>query len=372
MTCRFTGYRSLRIIPRALIITYLTALPGVAWADAASDAAVLHARALIAEDDGNSAQALALLRDAAAQEPTSEIIAYDRARLALENSGAADPNDLTPLTEMTLRFEASRRLKVYALAAMGQIAEAERAISATRIGDDEAKELREVFASVLPSKFTVTTSLGAEQDNNVTLLPDAEPDHSPAARAVLDATLAYRPTKVLELAFIGQLGYHLDNRNSVALYDYGIMSALLIASHNAGPLSLETELSGTVVTASFLAETFSTDATARFDVQLRNVFLHPGLYGRLGLRNFIAGNLEDEIFDRDTVFYGTGLVSDWQTGHWSYLARAGVLLEPADGAQQRQRGFEGNGIVRFRLRPLTFAATVNTTRRIYYDATTNR
>lgn len=359
-------------IRSTLIIALLVTLPSLALADAASDAAVLHARALLAEDDGDAEQAIALIRQAAAADPSSEIIAYDRARLALEAPGQPSNDDLEAITSMELHFEASRRLKVYALAAMGHTAEAERAIAATRIDDDEARELREVFASAVPHKLSATASLGAEQDSNVTLLPDAVPDHSAAARAVLDATLSYRPTKALELGLITQLGYHLDNRGDVSLYDYGIISGLVIASGTVGPVSLEGDVSGTVVTSSFLAETFSTDLIGRLDAQLTHITLHPGIYGRVGVRNFVAGNLEGEIYDRDTELYGTGLVSDWQGKRVSYLARAGVLLEPADGAQQRQRGFEGNAIVRFKLDPVTFAATLSATRRIYYDSTTDR
>lgn len=313
-------------------------------ADAASDAAVLHARALLAEDDGNAAEALALLRQAAAADPTSEVIAYDRARLALE-SDVTDPKDLEPLTTMTLHFEASRQL---------------------------ARDLNDVFAGSGPRKLTATASLGVEQDSNVTLLPDAELDHSAAARAVLDATLSYRPTQYLELSFIGQLGYHLDDRDDVALYDFGVMSALVVATGTFGSVSANADISGTVVTDSFLAETFSRDAIARLDLQLNDVPLHPGLYGRLGLRDFAAGNLEDAIYDRDTELFGAGIVSDWRSGKWSYLARAGVLAEPADGPQQRQRGVDASAIVRFRLQPLTFAGTLAATRRIYYDSTTDR
>src|SRR5262249_45300620 len=107
------------VVAFAFVATFLVVLTGVAVpnarADEASDAAVLHAEALLAEMDGDPGHALELLRDAARSDPTSRAVAFDRARIS---STYLDPtaSDLDPFVALVPETDDERALRVYLLA----------------------------------------------------------------------------------------------------------------------------------------------------------------------------------------------------------------------------------------------------------------
>jgi len=341
-------------------------------ADAGSNAAVLHARALLSEDDGDKALALILLRQAHREDPSSELIAFDLARLALEDRHPAN-EDLQPLLGMQLHFEASRRLKVYALLAAGRGNEASRALAAARFDAEEDAELRALLAEANTGRrLALDARVGAERDSNVTLLPDSEGAQEAGTRLVLDSTLGWQPVDILELGVVAQLARHVNDRDALEDYDYGIASAVASLGDTVGPLALTADLSGTIVTSSLVNEVFTSEGTARVDLQLDAIPLRPGIYARGGVRNYAAGNLEDEPFDRDAKLYGGGVVSDDRVGRWSYLARGGYIAERAQGLEQRQRGIEASAYGRGRVGDFELTAAVSFTRRWYDDATTGR
>jgi hypothetical protein len=353
------------------VVIMLVVLPTAAFADGKSDAAVLHARALLADDDGDRAKALELIREAHAADANSELITYDLARIALEN-GHPDDKDLAPLLTAQLHFEASRRLAVYALLEQGRSEDAEKAMAAARFDSDEEKELRDLLSLARPSTFALDADVGIERDTNVTLLPDSEGSHTAGTRAVLNSTAAWRPNKHFELGVVGQLGYHFNDRDTLASYDYGVLSAVATVTGDAGPVSLTGDLTSTVVTSDFLSDVFSADFSGRLAGQLGKVRGRPGMYARAGARNYVTGNSEGDGFDRDAALYGAGLVSDDAIGNWSYLVRAGALLEDAQGSEYKVRGLEAYGFVRYRISSLLLAATVGATRRDYYTSSTGR
>lgn len=353
-------------------MTLLLCVADVAAADSASNAAVLHARALLAEDDGDNVTALTLLRQAHHDDASSELIAFDLARLALE-SKSPDAQDLQPLIDMPLHFEASRRLKVYALIAAGRGSEAEQAMGAARFDADEDKELRALLAEADGgSRLVLDARFGAERDTNVTLLPDSEGAREAGSRLVLDGTFGWQPAKILEVGLVAQLARHVSDRDVLAEYDYGIASGVATLAETAGPVALTADFSGTIVTTSLVSQVFSTDGGVRVDAQLDKAPLRPGLYGRGGIRNFAAGNLDGDPTDRDSKIYGGGLVSDDRAGRWSYLVRGGYIAEAAQGFAQRQRGVEASGYGRGRFGDFELAAALSFTRRWYYDSISGR
>ncbi len=350
----------------------LLCVPHPVAADAGSNAAVLHARALLSEDDGDKTKALALLRQAQHEDPSSELIAFDLARLALEDAHPA-AEDLQPLIDMPLHFEASRRLKVYALIAAGRGGDAARALDAARFDAEEGDELRALLAEADASKrLALDAHFGAERDTNVTLLPDSEGARDAGTRLVLDSTLGWQPIDMLEVGVVAQLARHLNDREALEDYDYGIASLVASVGDTVGPVALTADVSGTIVTTSLVSNVFTTEAMTRLDAQLDRVPLRPGIYARGGVRNYATGNLEDVIFDRDARIYGGGVVSDDRFGRWSYLVRSGYIAELADGAQQRQRGVEANAYGRSRFGDFELTAALAFTRRWYYDSTTGR
>ncbi|MEZ0311724.1 MAG: hypothetical protein ACAI38_08110 [Myxococcota bacterium] len=350
----------------------LVCVPHSVAADGSSNAAVLHARALLDEDDGDKAAALMRLRQAQREDPASELIAFDLARLALEGEHPAT-EDLQPLIDLPLRFEASRRLKVYALIAAGRGSDASRALDAARFDAEENAELRALLAQADTGKrLALDARFGVERDTNVTLLPDSEGARDAGTRLVLDTTLGWQPIDILEVGIVAQLARHLDDRDALEDYDYGIATAVASLGDTVGPVALNADVSGAIVTTSLMSNVFTTEAAARLDAQLDRVPLRPGVYARGGVRNYAAGNLEDVVFDRDAKLYGGGIVSDDRFGRWSYLARGGYVGELAQGAQQRQRGLEANAYGRGRFGDFELTAALAFTRRWYYDSTTGR
>ena len=359
-----------RSVAETCFLLLVVTAPTAARADSASNAAVLQARASLAETDGDSAGALELLREAHAADPGSELIAYDLARLALEQERPR-PEDLAPLLAMDLQFVASRRLKVYALLATGRDAEAARALSAASFEGDEANELAALLDKGGRRSFVLDAGLAAERDSNVTLLPDSDGARDAGTRVVLDTTLGYSPISALEVGLVGQLGRHLDNRDVLADYDFGIFGGMLAANGGAGPVELDFDVAATVVTTRLVSEVFTRELATQLDAQLA-VPARPGLYARAALRDFVANNLEDLSFDRDAKVFGLGVLSADRFGRFRYVARAGFVAEDAQGSEYRQRGFEARGMVTARWGDFEVVTGLAATHRSYFDATTGR
>jgi hypothetical protein len=354
-----------------LVVFMIVALPIAAFADAKSDAAVLHARALLADDDDDRTGALELIREAHLADPDSELITYDLARLALE-SGHPEDRDNAPLLKAELHFEASRRLAVYALLRQGRSEDAEAAMAVANFDSAEERELRDLLVVSRPTTLVLEADVGTEYDTNVSLLPDSQGSHDAGTRMVVNTTAAWRPGKHFELGVVGQLARHFNDRDVLSSYDYGVLSAVATVMGDVGPVSLTGDVTATIVTSNLLSDIFSTDASGRVAAQLGNVPGRPGIYGRAGYRNYVTGNSEGDGFDRDGALYGTGIVTDDAIGNWSYLVRAGALLEDAQGNEYRVRGLEAYGYVRYRIKSLLVAATMGATRRDYYTSSSGR
>jgi outer membrane receptor protein involved in Fe transport len=85
----------------------------------ARDDASLYAQALRAEDDGRPAEALVLLRRAAAEKPDDPAIAFDLARVAValaSGGGRPDVGDVRPFVRLSPKSSEARLLRAYLLA----------------------------------------------------------------------------------------------------------------------------------------------------------------------------------------------------------------------------------------------------------------
>lgn len=317
--------------------------------------AVLQAQALIAEQSGDAARALQILREADDAVPGDADIAFDRARIALQHPELAQAADFDAFLKTDAITSDQHLLRAYIFTLRDDLSRAhdeiEKAVKADP-SNEEAATLRaalEAPGTERISPWTARARLFAQYDTNVSVLPDQStaPGAAPGASAIVDsaalqrksaglgaeAEVRYTPVRgVTELSFAagasflghingrgedqvnvpdGQGGTTQSVREGSRRYDYGTFDLSARAKLTGDRWLSTVEVLGTAVFIDDYAERFLTegDLIATTGYALGDAkAVRVGAYGIGALRSF-GGSFKDQ---RDGTRFEGGLTVDWQ------------------------------------------------------------
>ena len=225
-----------RSLPSLVTFTLLLAA-GPAGAD--GRAAVKQAEALIAEQEKDIPQAMALLREAAKLDANDIDVAFDRARLALEHADQAQPADYDDYLKLEPVTADQRLLRAYILAARGRTDEARVEAQGAAAADPLNQEAQGLVQALTPAtpesgpterSITGRVRLYGQYDTNVSVLPDRTATTVGSTTTVSDATdlqrsaaaigvqgdVRWTPVRgVTELSFLAGVSFlgHVNGRN---------------------------------------------------------------------------------------------------------------------------------------------------------------
>jgi len=343
-----------------LMLAWTWVFAADAFADAGSEAAVLHAEAIVAEIDGKSTEALELLRSALQADPNSREVAFELARIAMDLPEHKRPTDLEVFLALTPENEQEQLLRAYALADRGDFFAAAAAIETGLPSSDELLEVRSLLAakdSTADQQVSAEVFIGAQYDSNVTLLPDVAsgPD---GARMMFSGRVGVVPFASVprwELLLNADFTRHLNDRVNTAIYDAASASVSTTYSHVVGSIEIYGELGGTVVYTDSFGAHFMNDVSGTVELRLLED-LTPGAYLTGGYRDYVVGNLDGTDSDRDGPVVQAGVLLEWFEDNLAVAARAGFYMEQSQGSALRQRGVDASAFVQWRPGPLSVLA----------------
>ncbi|MBC7793798.1 MAG: hypothetical protein H7Z43_08820 [Clostridia bacterium] len=192
--------RTMRCAGWTTIVT-VSLLLAVPEARADGRPAVLQAQALLAEQAGDNAKALELLREANKASPSDADVAFDRARIALHHPELSTPEDLDAYLSVDASSADEHLLRAYVLTARDRIDEARdeaRLALAADPRSDEAGSLVEALgeprAIEAEKAWAVRAKVFGQYDTNVSVLPDQStaPGASTGSSAIVDSSALQR------------------------------------------------------------------------------------------------------------------------------------------------------------------------------------
>lgn len=339
----------------SLIALCLLCAASPAYADGRP--AVLQAEALLAEQAGDHAKALALLREAYATAPGDGDIAFDLAHIALQHPDLAEPADYDNYIALEATTADQHVLRAYALATRDRLDEArEEARRALAMAPDnaEASSLLDALSETpdpvgQQSAWALRAKLFGQYDTNVSVLPDqsTSPGSGVGSSAIVDASALQRkaagigaeaevrwtPVRgVTELSvaagasFLGHItgrnedevslsdgagGTTSTTREGSSTYDYGTFDLSARARFTGERWLTTIELAGSTVFIDDYNERFLTEgdliASTGYAVGSAKA-VRLGAYGIGAARSF-GGSFRDQ---RDGTRFEGGLTVDWQ------------------------------------------------------------
>ncbi len=359
------------IAPLALVCLFVVAEE---WEVPPDQPLVMHAAALDRELDGAIDAALELLRAAQQLAPAEPIIAFDLARVALENDSPRFDADVAPFLALVPESDDARLLRAYILTRQGlrQAAREQLASFSGSFADPtELLRLRDLVAgegAAAPARLVAgSLRVGLEGDSNVTVVPDS-PQREEGIRLAMQGQLAVVPLRApteLTLQAVLRYGPHLGNREVLSTFDVASATALVRARRGLGATRLTAQLSGNEVVIDTFAQQFMRDLFGDLELRWSAGALELGLFGRGGYRDFSAFNLERDPDDRDGARYSAGALVDGSAGRWGFGAQASFEAAHTDGRRQRELGAELGLYGRWSTWPWQLRLTVNHALRVF-------
>jgi tetratricopeptide (TPR) repeat protein len=320
------------MLVRHAAVTFVAISLAAATAHADGRPAILQAQALLAEHEGDTAKALELLREANAASPQDVDIAFDRARIALEHSDQAKPEDLDASLAVEPITSEQYVLRAYVLTARDRLDDAREAAERAADLDPKSEEAATLVEALAPADgatprvkpIAVRAKLFGQYDTNVSVLPDqlvigsttVETNPIDSLGLGAEADVRWTPVRgVTELSFAGGASFlgHLTNRNvdeGAKQFDYGTFDLSARARFTGDRWLTTIELLGTAIFIDDYAERFLTEgdliASTGYAVGSAKA-LRIGAYGIGAARSF--GNTFDQ---RNGTRLEGGLTLDWQ------------------------------------------------------------
>lgn len=341
------------------------------------DAAVLQARALLAEHDGKLVDALALLRQAHERSPGNGDVTYDLARVAALAAGPAPVagRDVDPFLARTAETAPERVLRGYLLARRGDLAGAREQLATVARLEPGRGELAAFEAPPRGVAAAVRVGLFGQYDSNVLLVAGGAPSDVGGPRMSLDADAELtfgEAAPWLRAGAFGRLGVHAANRVNLGDYDSGTLGLFVRAGDRVGPVDYDVMLSGTDVGVNApSSKQFVQEGALRGTATLATGALRPGLFVALGYRNFVSGNPAG-VENRDGPFAAGGLLAEWGERRLALAAQLGYQLEQAQGDEQRERGVMAGLLARSSFGPVVAGLGVDYQMRDYAQSRTGR
>lgn len=321
----------MRVLP---LIAMTLSVSGTAWAQEQmpTDAYELHARAMEAELDGDSALALELLEKAQASSPDDQLIRFDLRRLRGEPQPAVSTTSAPAPSSNAKPFFSARVLG------------------------------------------------GAQYDSNVLVVPDqpnpdaAQPEA--AARALLDGDFTFRLLQgdlnsSLRAGF--SAGPHLTDDATLTEFDAFAARAALsvggksksirwrVAVRNDSLFVDRTAFNRFLISGSAIGELAYVTGRARLGLRLSGA-----------LRDFGAGNPEGQRNDRDGTQTVAVVTGAYGTSRVAVFGSAGYQGEHTDGVEQTENGAIAALGVRYGTGDLTLTGSFNYTLRDFVARALNR
>ena len=357
--------------------------------DPAEQATWLHAKALGRELDGNVAEALTVLRQAAILAPTDEDVSFDLARLSFQTKDARLWEDARNFLALTPSTADGRVLRAYLLAMRGDTEDALRETSAMAGQSSEAEQLQLLLqrqnteAPPAPTTdngklFAARVAAGGEYDTNVLVLPSDANTTRPGGRVNLDAALQWQPIRgdsEFHMNATFRSGTHVNDRPDLAAFDTESLAVLAGGQKRLGDLILYGDVEGTQLfindfRASFLRQVLA-DAQVLYEVAPNT---RVGVYGNGGPRLFIDGNPTNG-FNRNGAIWESGAMANWlqsQAGGFMAQGRVGWQGEYTAGNELRENGLTALALAGYNWRGLTAAALMGYQRRGYAQSSDDR
>jgi len=349
------------------------ALAAPEWDIPLDEPVVMHAAALDLELDGNIERALELLRAALELAPDEPMIAFDLARIAVEEDSDRFDDDVDAFMELEPDNDDARMLRAYILVRQGERQSAREQLNAMLTASPELGEATRLRDFVIHADAAAPTRwlaaslrVGVEADTNVTVVPDVA-TYEEGVRVATQANVTVVPVRVpTELTVSLALKYapHLNNRDVLEHFDIISAVGLVRARQKLGSLVLTAQLSGNEVAIGPKPEQFMKDLFGDIELRYPMDALQIAVFGRGGYRDFSPGspelfNPEGEVYDRDGWRTSLGILGDWSRGKVTVGARASFEAAETDGRWQRERGAEVGLYMRWRPFPWRAQAGVN-------------
>ncbi len=331
---------------------------------------VMHAAALDHELDGEIERAFELLRAAIKLVPDDPMIAFDLARLALEQGSNQFDDDVESFMGIEPKNDDARVLRAHVLVRQGERLAAREQLDAMMVHSPdlgEATRLRDFLVQAgtqTPTHwYAANLQVGVETDTNVTVAPDAlAGEEGVGVRLATQGGLTLVPVRGdTELTVNGVFKYapHLNNREDFATFDVASAAALARLRRVLGPVILTAQVSGNEVTIDSFQTQFMRDLFGDFELRYPTNSVQLAVFGRGGYRDFAsisdgAFNPEGDRDDRDGTRYSAGGSLDWQRGQLGVSSQISFEGASTDGKNQDEYGLELG--VHLRWRPLPWQA----------------